>query len=153
MRRPFCLFAFFYCLILFVLAVPERGVEEDAPPGIVSGTVTGKDRKAGEEMQLHLTVRQSDGWNVLCVFRGEEAVIDETTGQILEGPKALTCGCGGRDAEGPHIFRKGAYYYLLLAEGGTKDGHMVTMMRARNIWGPYEASPFLPVISASDRKV
>ena len=78
MRRPFCLFALFYCLILFVLAVPERGVEEDTPPGIVSGTVTGKDRKAGEEMQLHLTVRQSDGWNVLCVFRGEEAVIDET---------------------------------------------------------------------------
>ena len=77
-----------------------------------------------------------------------QAVIDETTGQILEGPKVLTCGCGGRDAEGPHIFRKGAYYYLLLAEGGTKDGHMVTMMRARNIWGPYEASPFLPVISA-----
>ena len=87
MRRPFCLFALLYCLILFVLAVPERGVEEDAPPGIVSGTVTGKDRKAGEEMQLHLTVRQSDGWNVLCVFRGEEAVIDETDRRFPIGCK------------------------------------------------------------------
>lgn len=77
-----------------------------------------------------------------------QAVIDEATGQILEGPRVLTFGCGGRDAEGPHIFRRGEYYCLLLAEGGTKDGHMVTMMRSRSIWGPYEASPSLPVLSA-----
>ncbi|MBO5503628.1 MAG: DNA internalization-related competence protein ComEC/Rec2 [Lachnospiraceae bacterium] len=72
--------------------MPERGVEEDAPPGIISGTVTGKDRKAGEEMQLHLTVRQSDGWNVLCVFRGEEAVIDETDRRFPIGCKVTLRG-------------------------------------------------------------
>lgn len=77
-----------------------------------------------------------------------QAVIDEKTGDVLEGPKVLTHGCGGRDAEGPHLFHRGEYYYLLLAEGGTKDGHMVTMMRSRNIWGPFEASPYNPVLSA-----
>jgi xylan 1,4-beta-xylosidase len=77
-----------------------------------------------------------------------QAVINEKTGEILEGPKVLTYGCGGRDAEGPHIFKREGHYYLLMAEGGTKDGHMVTLMRSDNIWGPYEASPYLPVISA-----
>ncbi len=97
MRRPFCLFALFYCLILFVLAAPERGVKDDAFAERVSGTVTGKDRKAGEKMQLLVTVRQKDGWNVLCVFRGEEEQIDETD-------RLLPIGCRVRLRGRPRAF-------------------------------------------------
>ena len=32
----------------------------------------------------------------------------------------LGVGLGGRYPEGPHIYKKDGYYYLLLAEGGTE---------------------------------
>lgn len=79
-----------------------------------------------------------------------QVVIEETTGAVLHGPKVLTKGCGGRDTEGPHIWKKNDYYYLLLAEGGTREGHMVTLMRSKSVWGPFEASPYLPVVSNKD---
>lgn len=31
--------------------------------------------------------------------------------------------------------------------GGTSYGHMVTMARSKNIWGPYEPCPHNPVLS------
>ncbi len=43
--------------------------------------------------------------------------------------------------EGPHIYKRDGYYYLLTAEGGTGWGHAVTMARSRNLWGPYELHP------------
>ncbi|BBF43784.1 beta-xylosidase [Lachnospiraceae bacterium KM106-2] len=76
--------------------------------------------------------------------------IDLVTGDVIKGPELLTTGCGGRDAEGPHIWKRNGFYYLLLAEGGTREGHMVTMLRSETIWGPYEKSPYLPVVSNRD---
>lgn len=84
--------------------------------------------------------------------RGEilQIEIDLQTGAVLKGPKLLTNGCGGRDVEGPHMWQREGYYYLLLAEGGTREGHYVTLMRGKNLWGPFEASPYNPVISNVD---
>lgn len=39
--------------------------------------------------------------------------------------------------EGPHIFRKGAYYYLTAAEGGTGDAHSQVVFRSTSVMGPY----------------
>lgn len=50
--------------------------------------------------------------------------------------------------EGPHIYKRNGYYYLLLAEGGTSYDHCMTMCRSRNITGPYEVDPENPFISA-----
>lgn len=75
---------------------------------------------------------------------------DEKSGKIVNGPHVLTRGCGGRDTEGPHMWKRNGFYYLLLAEGGTREGHMVTIMRSRSVWGPFEASPYLPVVSNRD---
>jgi xylan 1,4-beta-xylosidase len=50
--------------------------------------------------------------------------------------------------EGPHIYKKDGYYYLLTAEGGTEYGHSATMARSKNITGPYEISPNHPFISS-----
>lgn len=77
--------------------------------------------------------------------------IEIVTGNIIEGPHVITKGCGGRDTEGPHMWKKNGFYYLMLAEGGTREGHMVTMMRSKSVWGPFEASPYNPVISNKDR--
>lgn len=87
---------------------------------------------------------------------GQKAIrqieIDITTGQTLRQAEILSYGSGGRDVEGPHIIKKGDYYYLLLAEGGTGLGHMITMFRSKNLWGPYdEAAPNNPLFTNRDR--
>lgn len=56
-------------------------------------------------------------------------------------------GTGGMAPEGPHLYRKDGWYYLLAAEGGTGLGHMVTMARSKNLWGPYESNPANPVLT------
>jgi len=53
--------------------------------------------------------------------------------------------------EGPHLFKRGGYYHLLTAEGGTGWDHAVTMARARTIDGPYELHPDVHVLSARHR--
>ncbi len=50
--------------------------------------------------------------------------------------------------EGPHLYRIGEWYYLIVAEGGTGYGHCVTQARSRNIWGPYEVDPENPMLSS-----
>ena len=55
-------------------------------------------------------------------------------------------GTGERCPEGPHIFKKGEYYYAMLAEGGTGYGHGINVARSKNLYGPYEESPYNPVL-------
>jgi xylan 1,4-beta-xylosidase len=50
-------------------------------------------------------------------------------------------------AEGPHLFRLGGYYYLLLAEGGTEQNHAVTVARSEQVTGPYRNNPGNPVLT------
>jgi xylan 1,4-beta-xylosidase len=52
--------------------------------------------------------------------------------------------------EGPHLYRRGDYYYLLTAEGGTGYEHAMTMARSRNIAGPYEVDPIRHFVTARD---
>jgi len=49
--------------------------------------------------------------------------------------------------EGPHIYKKGGYYYLLHAESGTSFHHSVMAARSKNIEGPYEYCKSNPVLS------
>lgn len=77
--------------------------------------------------------------------------IDLATGKILDGPKILTYGTGGRDVEGPHILKKDGWYYLLVAEGGTGEGHMITIFRSKELWGSYESDPDNPIFTNRDR--
>ncbi|MGB4045534.1 MAG: glycoside hydrolase family 43 protein, partial [Halanaerobiales bacterium] len=50
--------------------------------------------------------------------------------------------------EGPHLYKKDGYYYLLTAEGGTWYDHAVTIARSRNIDGPYEVHPDNPLLTS-----
>jgi len=56
-------------------------------------------------------------------------------------------GTGGRYPEGPHLYRIGGRYYLVISEGGTEYGHMVTVARSASPWGPFEACPRNPVLT------
>jgi xylan 1,4-beta-xylosidase len=53
--------------------------------------------------------------------------------------------------EGPHLYKRDGWYYLLTAEGGTGWGHAVTMARARELTGPYELHPDTHILSARHR--
>ncbi|KAI1379568.1 beta-xylosidase [Hypoxylon crocopeplum] len=59
-------------------------------------------------------------------------------------------GTGGASPEAPHIFKRDGWYYLLLAEGGTREHHMVTMARSRSLQGPYEPAPDNPLLTAAN---
>ncbi|MBP7002476.1 glycoside hydrolase family 43 protein [Amaricoccus sp.] len=52
--------------------------------------------------------------------------------------------------EGPHLFKRGGWYYLTTAEGGTGYDHAVTMARSRDIGGPYELHPTTHLLTAKD---
>ena len=53
--------------------------------------------------------------------------------------------------EAPHLYKRGGYYYLLTAEGGTGWNHGVTMARSTNLRGPYELHPDVTILSARNR--
>ncbi len=63
--------------------------------------------------------------------------IDLRSGELLTQGKKVWFGTGGRYAEGPHIYKKDGYYYLMAAEGGTEEAHSETIARSNTIWGPY----------------
>lgn len=72
--------------------------------------------------------------------------IDLKTGNA--GPvRNIWNGTGGSAPEGPHIYKIDGWYYILIAEGGTGAGHMVTMARSKSIDGPYESHPRNPVLT------
>jgi len=59
--------------------------------------------------------------------------------------------------EGPKMLKRGDYYYMVLAEGGTAGpptGHMIVAARSRSIDGPWENAPHNPILrttSAAER--
>ena len=50
--------------------------------------------------------------------------------------------------EGPHLYKRGDFYYLVTAEGGTGYGHAVTMARSKTITGPYELHPQWHIVTS-----
>ena len=72
--------------------------------------------------------------------------IDLETGSVTE-PVQIWNGTGGPSPEGPHIYKKDGYYYLMIAEGGTELGHSVVIARSKNISGPWDAYENNPVLS------
>jgi xylan 1,4-beta-xylosidase len=73
--------------------------------------------------------------------------IDLGTGKLLSSPQNIWEGTGGRYPEGPHIYKKDGYYYLMIAEGGTEFGHKETISRSKYLNGPYNGNPANPIIT------
>jgi xylan 1,4-beta-xylosidase len=89
----------------------------------------GRNRFAGIVMQEYSTEERK--------LVGRRRVVFEGT------PLGLT--------EGPHLYKRGGYYYLLTAEGGTGWGHAVTFARSRELWGPYELHPDKYILTSRHR--
>jgi hypothetical protein len=51
-------------------------------------------------------------------------------------------------SEAKIIYKRGGYYYLLIAEGGCFEQHMICVARSKELWGPYEPHPENPILTA-----
>jgi len=49
--------------------------------------------------------------------------------------------------EGPHLIRRGDWYYLIAAEGGTGDQHSQVVFRSRSVRGPFIPYQHNPILS------
>jgi xylan 1,4-beta-xylosidase len=67
----------------------------------------------------------------------------------LVGPVTkIFTGTGRGLVEGPHLYKRDGWYYLLTAEGGTQYAHAATLARSRRIEGPYEVHPRQHLLSS-----
>lgn len=69
--------------------------------------------------------------------------------EIVGYPKRIWSGGTNRGCiEAPHLTKRGDYYYIMCAEGGTGYGHSVTMGRSKEVWGPYKGDPTNPILTS-----
>lgn len=73
--------------------------------------------------------------------------VDPVTGTSLEEPRRLWSGTGLEHPEAPHLYRRGDWWFLMVAEGGTGRGHAVSIARSRSPRGPFEGAPHNPILS------
>lgn len=73
-----------------------------------------------------------------------QALIDPATGKLLTQLRTVSNGMVTEDAEGPHLYKINGWYYLSLAEGGSRFLHMQTIGRSHSPWGPFTPAPHNP---------
>jgi xylan 1,4-beta-xylosidase len=73
---------------------------------------------------------------------------DKKSKQLIGNIKNIFPGTSLGVVEGPHLYKKNGYYYLLTAEGGTFYEHAVTFARSRSIDGTYEVMPNNPLLTS-----
>ena len=92
-------------------------------------------------MYLSTTVRiaKHDPMSMLKDFAVHISEIDLPSGRTLTPPVVIRQSKYGV-AEGSHIMRKGNYYYLFVAEGGTEAGHQEWVFKSmEGVFGPWES--------------
>ena len=52
--------------------------------------------------------------------------------------------------EGPHLYKRAGWYYLMCAEGGTSTQHSEVVLRGRSPWGPFEPFAGNPILTQRD---
>ena len=61
--------------------------------------------------------------------------------KLVGEPRHIFAGTESGVTEGPHLYRRDGWYYLVVAEGGTGVEHQVTVARSASLFGPYEVDP------------
>ncbi|KAK1673668.1 glycosyl hydrolase [Colletotrichum godetiae] len=84
-----------------------------------------------------------------CTIKQVE--IDVHTGKQLSEQREIWGGYARYDTEGPHVYKVDVWYYLLVAEGGTFEHHMLSIARSKDIWGPYESFGGNPIMTADGK--
>jgi xylan 1,4-beta-xylosidase len=68
--------------------------------------------------------------------------------RLVGKPRKIFTGTALKLVEGPHLYKRNGWYYLLVAEGGTQYGHAATVARSRTVEGPYEVHPANPLLTS-----
>lgn len=97
-----------------------------------------------EEEKTYFMSTKADDDGVNGIYQCE---IDIETGRRLTESEVIWQGSGGRYLESPHLYKINGYYYLMVAEGGTEYGHMITYARSKSPYGVFEAYPHNPVLT------
>ena len=75
---------------------------------------------------------------------------DPVKKEIIGYPERVWWGGTDRGCiEAPHLTKRGKYYYLMCAEGGTGYNHCVTMGRSTKVDGPYVKDPANPILTSA----
>lgn len=93
------------------------------------------------------------------LYEGHRAIwmqeLDRTTLQP-KGPRKVLIN-GGMDLsqkpiwiEGPHLYKREGWYYLVCAEGGTSLQHSQVVARSRSPWGPFVPYEHNPILTQRD---
>lgn len=92
-----------------------------------------------------------DGKRYMLLNRGARIFeLDKTASKKISDAELLYYGDHKRAPEGPHLYKKDGYYYLLEAEGGTGPGHRVTVSRSKELFGEYTPCPYNPIMRQDD---
>ena len=87
-----------------------------------------------------------DGTTYIQFSGIHQQTIDLETGAL--GPASIIwTGFTKFIPEGPRMYKKDGYYYLMIAEGGTELGHHEAIARSTNISGPYEGYSGNPILT------
>jgi xylan 1,4-beta-xylosidase len=101
-------------------------------------------------------IYNSDPPEKISLYDGHRTIkiveFDATTNKVISSPLIIVN--GGTDItkkpiwiEGPHIFKKEGFYYLIAAEGGTGYEHSEVVFRSKNVTGPYESFADNPILT------
>jgi len=66
---------------------------------------------------------------------------DRQARTLLGEPRKIFAGTEAGVTEGPTLYRRDGWYYLVVAEGGTGVEHQVTVARSAELFGPYQPDP------------
>ena len=84
-------------------------------------------------------------------LRGFDPATLSLTGEVVQLVDAgLDPASNPEHVEGPHLFKRGGWYYLTAAEGGTGEQHAQMIWRSRSVTGPYEAWQGNPTLTQRD---
>lgn len=92
--------------------------DEDGKAYLVAGVAKSR---IGYKSVLHLVEMASDG---MSVFGEEVRIFDGNLNDQVT-------------IEGPKMYKRNGYYYIFAPAGGVKCGWQ-TVLRSKNVWGPYE---------------
>lgn len=97
-----------------------------------------------DDGKVYFTSNGNDKEGKGCILQCE---IDIKTGRKLTESLPVWNGNGGRYLESPHLYHINDWYYLMVAEGGTEYGHMITYARSKEPFGPFESYAGNPVLT------
>lgn len=92
---------------------------------------------------MHTRTLTPPGSKLLKDFAIHVCKVDLSSGRSLTKPQLIRSSSSGV-AEGSHIIKRGKYYYLFTAEGGTEAGHSEYVSRSEEgPLGPWERGSIL----------